>query len=1841
MKNLVKVVKIMAKKQNMFFHARLFSFTAGHGMIKGGENMIRHRIRQCLAGVLSFAMAVTMLPSGYVKAEETDAVGSTQEIAASKFVASGGQIDDANWLIATTTNGTDGTASAAAYVAGETASEAAGGLGKTRVGAIAFELREAAESYDPEGNKIAPDAIYKAVVSVEVAGVNENMGDRWTKAALFPVDAGVYGSLTSDSSVNENTSYPAVNDDYSYNAAIYSNEQIAGTNLGTKTFDVTEQVKAALEEGDPYAIFRVQTVICGILLKKDSAKLSITTLTDEEAVEQTANELKLPKTTAGKLSLPKTGVCSTQITWASDNTAVIANDGTVTRPTDKDAAVTMTATITKGGVTQTREFTVTVKVYKEEEGLLAEYEFADEDVDDKLIEDVSGNENNAALKGSGASIANGILTLPGGDAGSTAAYVELPGTVFENQDTLTINTWLKNQTGADNYAAMYFGTTTSHIGGGTAGMPVNYWILNPAQPSGYFKSVVTDGSNSSAPYNTETAVSTTKTSSDWGMYTTVITADSITGYYNGVKVSEDTKTMTTSDFGTGLVAFIGRSAYNDMFYKGGVYGVKVYSKALSQQEIWNAYYGNVPYGVEVEDLYAAAAEGLEKVMLKDNSSADAVTKDLSFPEEAYGISLKWTSSDTGVINDEGKNLYEGEGETELTISVEGTINGEKVLTKTYNITVMNMITADYNALEIPDADNIRGNITLPLTGANGSVITWESSDPAVITDTKTENADYDDTPAGVVTRGTADKAVTLTATITNDGKTKEKVFSVTVKAEKDPGEMTDYVFAYFIGNGAGQEAIFLATSRDGKNWEELNSGEALLTSEMGTTGLRDPYIFRSAEGDKFYLIATDLCIAKDGNWTTAQQAGSQAIMVWESEDLVNWSEQRMVTVSDKIGAGCTWAPEVFYDDKTGEYLVFWASKVAGNNYDKQRLYYAKTRDFYTFTEPQVWIDETWSTIDSTVVKAADGTYYRFTKNESETFVYMEKADSLLGDWTMVNTNIAGGVEGPCCFKLNDDDKGESENDIWYLLLDNFGAGGYYPMVTEDISAGEFTRVTDAKLPSRPRHGTVMNITAEEYMTLMNAYGTATLSEGSIPDYVTTGYELPDTVEVTFCGEKQTVEVTWEKETLDEIGTVTVNGTIPSLNHCPVKKTVEVVSEDLIYFIDSGVGSFNTDMPESSMYNTVSALVPLRNDVPDQEYTEGSWGIKGVGTAVKNRTSTTDSIYTNGWWATDGSDCEYILPLESGSYVATGYFGEWWSQSRPMEFYAEYTNDAGDTVKSEVKAVTISGSASNVSTRLAFTVEGVEDTTEVHFLAVKAESSDPVIAGLSVEEVLDADGKLAKALKNVTVTPESKKLYLDETAQLTVNYPDGFEKKLAAADTELDTVTYTSKDSDIASVDTNGLVTAKIAGKTEITTTITLKDGKSAECRSVIQCYVKDEEKISAVKESLKSASLKAEAQKVYVGKEIKVNVEYPEGFETLVEEAGMEITSVVFDSKDKSILTVSEDGVVTGAAEGTAEITAVITLSDGTAQEVKTEITAEVDRTSQIKAVKRALDRTTVTPAEMSLYVADTVEITVSYPSNFNNLLAAAKLEIASVKYESDAPAVAAVSEDGIITAAAEGTAVITTTITLSDETEKKLTSNITVQKKASENPGGGDNNPNPAPNPGGSGTDGGTNQTPAEELTVTLDVKKASLGIKEKLTLKPVITGNTAGLTVSWSSSNKKVAAVSAKGVVTAKKKGSATITGTIGSKSVTCKITVKPAPKKITLNAKSKSIKAGKTFKIKVKLPKNTASYKITYKSSNKKVAAVSDKGVVSAKKKGKATITVKTFNGKKATLKITVKK
>lgn len=128
---------------------------------------------------------------------------------------------------------------------------------------------------------------------------------------------------------------------------------------------------------------------------------------------------------------------------------------------------------------------------------------------------------------------------------------------------------------------------------------------------------------------------------------------------------------------------------------------------------------------------------------------------------------------------------------------------------------------------------------------------------------------------------------------------------------------------------------------------------------------------------------------------------------------------------------------------------------------------------------------------------------------------------------------------------------------------------------------------------------------------------------------------------------------------------------------------------------------------------------------------------------------------------------------------------------------------------------------------------------------------------------------------------------------------------------------------------------------------------------------------------------------------------------------------------------------------------------------------------------------------------------------------------------------------------------------------------------------------------------------------------------------VKDGVTGN-----ATFRSSNTKVATVSANGTVKAKKAGKVNITVQVGNYKQVVKITVKKPTMKLTKS--SAKLKKGKKVTIKVKAAPVS---KVTFKSSNKNVAIVSSKGVVKAKKKGTAIITVK-CNGITKKFKVTVK-
>lgn len=160
----------------------------------------------------------------------------------------------------------------------------------------------------------------------------------------------------------------------------------------------------------------------------------------------------------------------------------------------------------------------------------------------------------------------------------------------------------------------------------------------------------------------------------------------------------------------------------------------------------------------------------------------------------------------------------------------------------------------------------------------------------------------------------------------------------------------------------------------------------------------------------------------------------------------------------------------------------------------------------------------------------------------------------------------------------------------------------------------------------------------------------------------------------------------------------------------------------------------------------------------------------------------------------------------------------------------------------------------------------------------------------------------------------------------------------------------------------------------------------------------------------------------------------------------------------------------------------------------------------------------------------------------------------------------------------------------------------------------------------------------------IALNKTSLTLGVGEKYSLKSSLPSGEAAYRIVYTSSDSKVASVtSTEGLVTAKKPGTATVTAmTYNGKKVSCKITVKKAPTKIFLNKTSLTLGIGEKYDLNSSLPSGEGAYSIVYTSADSSIAPVAKAGgLVTAKRLGTTTVTATSYNGRKVSCKITVKK
>lgn len=293
-----------------------------------------------------------------------------------------------------------------------------------------------------------------------------------------------------------------------------------------------------------------------------------------------------------------------------------------------------------------------------------------------------------------------------------------------------------------------------------------------------------------------------------------------------------------------------------------------------------------------------------------------------------------------------------------------------------------------------------------------------------------------------------------------------------------------YLFCYFTGNEPEKESINYALSEDGYHFKPLNNNKPFLFNKLGTKGIRDPFIFRGQNND-YYIIGTDMRSA-DG-WNS-----NHALCVWHSFDLIDFEQYDNIDmISYGLEGTCrAWAPEVIYDKEKKMYMIYWANCQHDEKTDEWTntvMWYAYTKDFKTLqTKPQILYAPPCKkdAIDADIIEN-DGTYYMYYKDENEKYICYVYSNKLCGPYIEPEnkniTDFKDHTEGCCMYKIFGSDK-------WVMIMDSYTKGRYVMQETTNFTDFKAVNEENYDLAFSPRHGSVLNISEEEYNRLLEHFG---------------------------------------------------------------------------------------------------------------------------------------------------------------------------------------------------------------------------------------------------------------------------------------------------------------------------------------------------------------------------------------------------------------------------------------------------------------------------------------------------------------------------------------------------------------------------------------------------------------------------------------------------------------------------------------------------------------------------------------------------------------------------------
>ncbi len=403
-------------------------------------------------------------------------------------------------------------------------------------------------------------------------------------------------------------------------------------------------------------------------------------------------------------------------------------------------------------------------------------------------------------------------------------------------------------------------------------------------------------------------------------------------------------------------------------------------------------------------------------------------------------------------------------------------------------------------------------------------------------------------------------------------------------------------------------------------------------------------------------------------------------------------------------------------------------------------------------------------------------------------------------------------------------------------------------------------------------------------------------------------------------------------------------------------------------------------------------------------------------------------------------------------------------------------------------------------------------------------------------------------------------------------------KLSPRNATLHSITYLSSDPNVAKVDISGKVEGMKVGKAIITISDKITGTKTTVDVNVYDKNKKDGESVSTPKSISVSPSLIS----INIGGSRKINVNIsPDNANK----------SVTWRSLNSDVATVSSDGLVVGKSEGTTKI--VASTVNGLDAYVNVEV---VDKIINVEKIS-------VEPTNMEINVGERKEFnyTIS-PDNATNQ---------GVMISSSDDEIVTINDNNII-GVKEGNATVTITTVDGDYSAK-----INVNVK------------------------GGSKIVNATGLTVSPSTVNLSVGSSFEVETK-VTPNNATYKELKWSSSNNNVATIN-NGLIVGIAKGKAEITVKTHN-NITKKIIVNVTNveiNSITLDKTSETINVGETLSlIKTINPGNASNQNVSWDSSNTFVATVDANGIVTGRNSGRATITVRTNNGKVASCMVTVK-